>query len=158
MAKSSVTHSTFIIERNYAASAGTVFAAWSDPAQKRRWYAEGERGSVEEHQLDFRVGGGEHTKTVIGGGPFQGTSLTNDSVYLDIVPNQRIVFAYTMTLGEKRISASQATVEFLPDGKGTIMAFTEQGAFFEGADGPDMREQGWKSLLGQLEKFLAHSR
>jgi len=155
MAKSSVSHSTFIIERHYAASPDRVFAAWSDPAQKRRWYAEGERGSVEEHQLDFRVRGGEHTKTVIGGGPFKGTSLTNDSVYLDIVATERIVFAYTMTLGDKRISASQVTVEFLPDGKGTIMAFTEQGAFFEGADGPEMREQGWKSLLGQLEKFLA---
>jgi hypothetical protein len=47
-------------------------------------------------------------------------------------------------------------VEFLPNGKGTILAFTEQGAFFEGADGPEMREQGWKSLIGQLEKIFAH--
>jgi uncharacterized protein YndB with AHSA1/START domain len=156
MAKSSVNHSTFIIERNYAASPETVFAAWSDPAQKRRWYAEGERGTVEAHNLDFRVGGSEHTTTIIGGGPFKGTPLSNDSVYLDILPGQRIVFAYTMTLGDKRISASQATVEFLPDGKGTIMAFTEQGAFFEGSDGPEMREQGWKSLIGQLEKVLAN--
>jgi uncharacterized protein YndB with AHSA1/START domain len=155
MGKSSVTHSTFIIERNLAAPPEKVFAAWSDPAQKRRWYAEGERGSVEAHQLDFRVGGSEHTTSIIGGGPFKGTPLTNDSVYMDIVPNQRIVFAYTMTLGEKRISASQATVEFLRDGKGTIMAFTEQSAFFEGADGAAMREQGWTSLIGQLEKFLA---
>jgi uncharacterized protein YndB with AHSA1/START domain len=45
MSKSSVTHSTFIIERNYAASPDRVFAAWSDAVQKRRWYAEGERGS-----------------------------------------------------------------------------------------------------------------
>jgi uncharacterized protein YndB with AHSA1/START domain len=155
MTQGCVTHSTFIIERNLASSPERVFAAWSDPAQKRRWYAEGERGSVEAHQLDFRVGGSEHTTTIIGGGPFKGTALTNDSVYLDIVPNQRIVFAYTMTLGDKRISASQATVEFLADGKGTIMAFTEQSAFFEGADGAEMREQGWKSLVGQLEKFLA---
>lgn len=155
MSKGSVTHSTFIIERNYASPPEKVFAAWSDPASKRRWYAEGERGSVESHTLDFRIGGGEHTTSIIGGGPYQGTSLTNDSVYMDIVPNHRIVFAYTMILGEKRISASQATVEFLANGKGTIMAFTEQGAFFEGADGPEMREQGWKSLISQLEKFLA---
>ena len=120
-----------------------------------RAQAEGERGEVQEHTLDFRVGGREHTRTRIGGGPFQGTPLTNDSIYRDIVPNQRIVFAYTMTLGDKRISSSQATVEFLPSGNGTILAFTEQGAFFEGADGPERREQGWKSLLGQLQKFLA---
>jgi len=155
MEKSSVTHSTFLIERNLASPPEKVFAAWADPAQKRKWYAEGERGSVESHQLDFRVGGGEHTTSVIAGGPFKGTKLTNDSIYLDIVPNQRIVFAYTMTLGDYRMSASQATVEFLRDGKGTIMAFTEQSAFFENSDGPQMREQGWKSLLGQLEQFLA---
>jgi uncharacterized protein YndB with AHSA1/START domain len=128
MTQGCVTHSTFIIERNLASSPERVFAAWSDPVQKRRWYAEGERGSVEAHHLDFRVGGSEHTTTIIGGGPFKGTALTNDS---------------------------QATVEFLADGKGTIMAFTEQSAFFEGADGAEMREQGWKSLVGQLEKFLA---
>jgi uncharacterized protein YndB with AHSA1/START domain len=156
MAKSSVTHSTFIIERNYAVGPEQVFAAWADPAQKRRWFADGEHAEIEEHRLDFRVGGIEKTRRIITGGPFKGTPLTNDSVYLDIVGNERIVFAYTMTLGGKRISSSQATVEFLPNGKGTILAFTEQGAFFEGADGAEMREQGWKSLIGQLEKIFAH--
>jgi uncharacterized protein YndB with AHSA1/START domain len=155
MAKSSVTHSTFIIERNYGVPPAQVFAAWADPAQKRRWFADGEHAAVEEHQLDFRVGGIEKTRRILMGGPFKDTPLTNDSVYLDIVPNQRIVFAYTMTLGERRISSSQATVEFLANGKGTILAFTEQGAFFEGADGAQMREQGWKSLIGQLEKVFA---
>jgi uncharacterized protein YndB with AHSA1/START domain len=155
MEKHSVTHCTFVIERTFAASPERVFKTFSDPAEKRRWYAEGERGDVEEYHLDFRVGGSEHTRTVIGGGPYKGTSLTNDSIYQDIVPNQRIVFAYTMMLGDRRISSSQATVELLPNGEGTILAFTDQGAFFEGADGPEMREQGWKSLISQLEKYLA---
>jgi uncharacterized protein YndB with AHSA1/START domain len=155
MEKHSVTHCTFVIERTFAASPERVFKTFSDAAEKRRWYAEGERGEVEEYKLDFRVGGSEHTRTRIGGGPFKGTPLTNDSIYQDIVPNRRIVFAYTMMLGDKRISSSQATVELLPNGEGTILAFTDQGAFFEGADGPEMREQGWKSLIGQLEKYLA---
>ena len=157
MAKSSVTHSTFIIERNYGVPPDQVFAAWADPVQKRRWFADEDHAEVEEHKLDFRVGGVETTRRILSGGPFKGTRLTNDSVYLDIVGDQRIVFAYTMTLGEKRISSSQATVELLPNGKGTILAFTEQGAFFEGADGPEMREQGWKSLIGQLDKIFARS-
>jgi uncharacterized protein YndB with AHSA1/START domain len=154
MNQSSVTHCTFVIERHLAAPPERVFQTFSDPSEKRRWYAEGERGTVEEYALDFRVGGSEHTKTIIGGGPLQGTPLINDSLYQDIVPNKRIVFAYTMTLGDRRISASQATFEFLPNGKGTVLAFTEQSAFFEGADGPAMREQGWKTLMGQLGKFL----
>jgi hypothetical protein len=32
---------------------------------------------------------------------------------------------------------------------------THQGAYFEGADGPKMREEGWKTLLDKLPKELA---
>ena len=33
--------------------------------------------------------------------------------------------------------------------------FTHQGAFFEGADGPEMREAGWRKLLDQLATDMA---
>ena len=49
----------------------------------------------------------------------------NDTVYLDIVPNHRIVLAYTMTLGGKRISSSLSTFELLPAEKGTDLICTE---------------------------------
>ena len=35
------------------------------------------------------------------------------------------------------------------------MLFTDQAAFFEGADGAQMREQGWRSLLENLAKELS---
>jgi hypothetical protein len=59
-----------------------------------------------------------------------------------------------MTVGDKRISASLATFEFLQTENGTGLIFTHQGAFFEGADGPQMREEGWRKLLQRLEKEL----
>jgi uncharacterized protein YndB with AHSA1/START domain len=59
-----------------------------------------------------------------------------------------------MALGSKRISASLVTFEFLPTEKGTDLICTHQGAFFEGADGPQMREAGWRKLLEQLAKEL----
>jgi hypothetical protein len=55
-----------------------------------------------------------------------------------------------MTLAEKCISASLGTVELLPTASGTRLLFTHQGAFFEGADGPQMREAGWHKLLEKL--------
>jgi len=85
----------------------------------------------------------------------EGTACANDSVYLDIVTNQRVVLAYTMTVGGKRISASQATFELQAAGTGTQLIFTEQAAFFEGGDGPDMREAGWRQLLDRLGQELA---
>jgi len=38
---------------------------------------------------------------------------------------------------------------------GTDVICTHQGAFFEGADGPQMREAGWQTLLNKLTSFLA---
>ena len=101
--------------------------------------------------MDFRVGGKERTIR----SAKNGWTFIAESVYLDILPNRHIVFVYTMSVGEKRISSSQATVEFLREAEGTKLIFTEQGAYLEGADGPKMREEGWRLLLGQLADELA---
>ena len=47
-----------------------------------------------------------------------------------------------------------STFEIVPSGDGARLTFTEQGAFFEGADGPDRREKGWRALLEALGKEL----
>ncbi len=156
MKERSVIHSTFVIERSYLTTPQRVFAAFSEPAKKRRWFAEGEESEIEEFEMDFRVGGRDRTRYRFkAGSPFPGTALINDTNYQDIVPDRRIVIAYTMTLGDKCISSSQATFEFLQAESGTDLIFTEQAAFFEGADGPKIREEGWRLLLEQLATELA---
>jgi uncharacterized protein YndB with AHSA1/START domain len=152
MAERTVTHGTFVIERSYPATPERVFAAFSDPAKKRRWFAGGEEPASEEFEMDFRVGGVERKRFKVK----IGFICTNNTVYLDIVPNSRIVFAYTMSAGDNHFSSSQATVELLPTENGTNMIFTEQGAYFEGADGLQMREDGWRHLLDKLATALAH--
>ena len=83
--------------------------------------------------------------------------MGNDTIYLDIVHDQRIVIAYTMTVNDTRISVSLATMEFAPSGEGTRLVYTEQGAFFEGARAAKQRENGCRWLLEQLaEELRAH--
>jgi uncharacterized protein YndB with AHSA1/START domain len=155
MEKQSVIHSTFVIERNYPVVPERVFAAFADPTKKRRWFVEGDHHEVEEHEMDFQVGGKEKARFRFKEGtPVAGLACTNDTAYLDIVPNQRVVFASTMTLGGRCISASLGTVELLRTETGTDLIFTHQGAFFEGADGPEMREEGWRVILGKLREEL----
>lgn len=56
MSERSTKHATFVIERIYDASPARVFAAWSNPAAKVRWFAcHTEREA--KYELDFRVGG-----------------------------------------------------------------------------------------------------
>jgi uncharacterized protein YndB with AHSA1/START domain len=152
MTQRTVVHDTIVTERNYDASPNRVFAAWRDPATKREWFAEGEGWRVEEYGLDFRVGGREH-------GLFrraEGPDTRNETVYLDIVPDRRIVMAYTMAVDDAIISASLGTVEFETVGAGTRLIYTEQGAFFDGTDGPSSREHGWRALLESLAVALGN--
>ena len=144
MTERSVTHATFVVERTYDASPARVFAAWATPAAKARWFGPDEETG--EYELDFQVGGREVNR---GSGP-DGDVYTYDARYQDIVPDERIVYTYDMHRDETRISVSLATVELRAEGVGTRLTFTEQGAFLDGQDTPDLREQGTGSLLDAL--------
>jgi uncharacterized protein YndB with AHSA1/START domain len=122
-----------------------VFDAWADPTAKRRWF-----GGSPDHELDFRIGGREVNR----GGPPGGPVYAYEALYYDIVPGERIVYAYEMYMDDTRISVSVATVEFSPAGTGTRLLFTEQGAFLDGHDTPEQREHGTSGLLEKLGDTL----
>ena len=151
-----VVHSTFVIERSFPKSPKIVFVAFVDPSKMKRRFAEGRHHEVEEFNQDFRLGGELRLRYRFKEGtPFPGVAITNVGHYHEIVPDRRIVISQTMDLGEKRIAASLVTVEFVEDGQGTRLTCTHQGAFFEGADGPKMREAGWNTLLDKLVTEVA---
>jgi uncharacterized protein YndB with AHSA1/START domain len=154
MTERSVHHATFSIERTYDHTPARVFGAFADPAAKRRWFAEGDGWKIEMFDVDFRVGGFERSRFRFLDGPL----VTNDTVYQDIVPDGRIIIAYAMTVAEKPISCSLATIEFRPAGKGTKLVYTEQGAFLDKLDQVAGREHGCGELLIALEKELEGTR
>lgn len=152
---SPVVHSTFSIERTYPSPPSRVFAAFANQEIKRRWFAEGEGWEVDEFTVDFRVGGIERARFRFkGNAGVPPAPMGNDTVYMDIVPDRRIVVAYAMTMNDKRFSASLATIELTPSGDGTRLLYTEQAAFFEGADGATQREAGCRELLDKLADEL----
>jgi uncharacterized protein YndB with AHSA1/START domain len=153
----STAHGSFVVERRYGAAPKRVFAAWADPVAKRAWFAEGEGWEIQKFELDFREGGGETSKFRFLGGQEtfgEDTWFGNDTVFNEIVPNERILYTYSMDRNGVRFSVSIASVELKPDGAGTRLILTEHGAFFEDADGVKMREAGWGELLGKLNDYL----
>jgi len=139
-----VKHGTFVVERTYAASPEKVYRAWADPIAKAKWFSKPEI-------FDFRVGGREYSE----GGPPGGAIFVFDAVYQELVPEQRIVYTYTMDSEGIRISVSITTVELIEVEGGTKLIFTEQGAFFDGHDTPEIREHGTNIMLDTLGKVVA---
>ena len=148
---------TFTLERTFAAPLARVFRAFSDPREKKLWFAEGAQHEIEQYDMQFEVGGREQARYRFKPGtPFAGVALESDGYILDIVPQHRIVAAATMAMGERRFSASLHTFEFFSDGSGaTRLLFTHQAMYGDGADGPQLRRAGWQQLLDQLHAALA---
>jgi uncharacterized protein YndB with AHSA1/START domain len=153
MTKRSVTHASFTIERVYPVPPARVFAAFADPALKKRWFGGPPEWGPDTGTMDFRVGGRETSS----GGPPGGAVHHMEALYWDIVPDERIVWTYDMKLDDTRISVSLNTVELRAEGKGTRMTFTEAGAYLDDFDKPGVRQEGTEWLLDQLGKSLEAS-
>lgn len=151
MTKRTVERGTFTIERVYDAPPARVFEAFADPAVKRRWFIDGEGWHTDSYETDFKSGGYERSKFRFGDGP----PIENNTTYLDIVENERIIFAYDMVIDGKRISASFVTIEFFAEKEGTRLAFSENDAFLDGLDDAKSREAGTRELLDNLGRELA---
>jgi uncharacterized protein YndB with AHSA1/START domain len=151
-----VVHATCVVERSFSKPAGLVFAALSDPNKVRQWMGDSEYSEVMEFACEFREGGKQVVKYKMAPGtPIAGVVIANEGRFLQIVMGERIVTASTMKRDGQIFSASQVTFELVPTEKGTDLIVTHQGAFFEGADGPEMREQGWNALMDKLVEVVS---
>jgi uncharacterized protein YndB with AHSA1/START domain len=149
----SVVHDSFTIERTYPASTERVFAAWSTPEAKAQWF--GNEEGLEpagERVFDFRPGGRERLSAKAAGRVYD-----FDSVFHDIVENERIVWAYEMSVDGRRMSVSIGTVELVPVPGGTRLILTEQGAFLDGLDTNAARREGNEQFLEHLAQYLARA-
>lgn len=146
----SVEHTTFTIERAFPVDPPRVFAAWSNEGAKRRWASCHDDAFAVEYRLDFRMGGSEVNRAIGADGPEHGY----EAWFLDIVPDERIVYAFNMAFRGMWQSSSLATVLFLPPVTGTTMRFTEQVAALDGYD-PRPRMSGTGEGFERLAAFLA---
>jgi uncharacterized protein YndB with AHSA1/START domain len=119
-----------------------VFAAWADPAAKRRWFAGPDAG----YSLDFRVGGLE----IVCSHDADGARLTFESRYQDILDGERIAYTSTLSVGDALATASITTVELRATATGTALLLTESAAFFDGREQPHWREHGTAAWLDAL--------
>jgi uncharacterized protein YndB with AHSA1/START domain len=143
MSERSVVHATFTLERTYPVPPTRVFQAWAEPQIKARWFA----GNPADYELDFRSGGIERNRVL-----HDGTVITWESLYREIVTDERIVYTSVLSQDETVATVSLATVEIVPDRLGTRLVLVEAGAYLDGREQPSWREEGtgdWLDALGR---------
>lgn len=138
---------TVSISRTIAASPATLYAAWTEPDQMRRWYATvvdadvrvGGRYRIELHEADGSING------------FVGE-------YLTLEPHSRIAFTFThhSQTPADQISDETVTVTFREVAPGrTEVTITNSwtGPEFEPSYYDTLRE-GWEEWISRLEKIF----
>lgn len=147
-----VVHGTFRLERLFETPVERVWAALTTPEAKAGWFSgPPDRWELLERRMDVRPGGEE----VLVGRWEGGVISRFEARYFDVAPPTRLVFAYAMMLGEKKVSVSLATWELARETEATRLTLTEQGAFLDGYDDAGARETGSGFLLDALAASLA---
>ena len=150
MTKRSVVHASFTITRHWKASPERVFQAFANQEKKDAWFGGGSDWTPVGRSFDFREGGKEHAA----GRWKTGMVSKFDCIYLDIVPNERIIYSYVMHLDDRKISVSQAAIELTPDNGGTKLTLTEYGDYLDGYHDAGSREHGTNYLMDALGKSV----
>jgi uncharacterized protein YndB with AHSA1/START domain len=153
MTQHSIAHGAFHIERTYPdVTPRRVFDAFATESGKAAWFvAQSDKWTLLEREFDFRPGGRERLKSRWQSGL---VSLF-DAIYFDIVPGERIVYAYDLWHEDRKLSVSLATLEFHAADGGTKFKLCEQGAFLDGYDDAGAREHGTNELMDRMEATLS---
>lgn len=139
----SVQHATIVLERVVEAPAPRAYAAWIHP--------EGWDAPCELHEP--RVGGRKlQTFSPTGEQKFR-----EEGRYEDLVPDQRVVYAYSIFRDDVRITVSLQTLEFSPQGARTRLLLTEQLTVLDGGDRAAARERGNAEWLDRFAAALKRS-
>ena len=124
----------------------TVYAAWTEPEQLRRWFAPDD-AVVARAIAEVRVGG----KFLIEMRGEDGAKWATQGLYREVVPNRRLVHTWCWEGSDEE---SLVTVEFEPGRSGTTR-LTVTHSRFASSEARQNHELGWNGCLAKLEAMFA---
>lgn len=129
----------------------SVYRCWTDPELLPQWFCPAPWG-VSRADLDVRAGG---ACNVTLRSP-EGEEFPNNGIYLEVVPNEKLVFtdAYTRAWvpSEKPFMTAIVTFEEAPDGKTRYVARARHWSAEDRKAHEEMGfHEGWGKVAEQLE-------
>lgn len=132
------------LEREFEAPVETLFRVWTEQELVSRWW--GPEGFTTQHcSVDARVGG---TYRVSMRSP-NGTDHTNIGEFLEVVPNERLVFTYAWEDEDGQPKhPMMVSVHFESLGQRSRVQVAHSG--LENEVARDSHGEGWESTLNRL--------
>jgi len=155
MMSSGTARHELVLMREIDAPREKIFRAWTDPELLKQWFCPKPWG-VSLAELDVRTGG---SSVIVMNGP-NGEVVDNRGVYLEVVPNEKIVFTDAFKTAwvpsEKPFMTGIVLLEPLGDGKTKYTAiarhWTEEDKKTHEAMG---FHEGWGAATDQLAALVA---
>ena len=144
-----------VLMREFDAPREKLYKAWTDPELLKQWFCPKPWG-VSHAQLDLRPGG---SSVIVMAGP-NGEVVENKGVYLDVVPNEKLVFtdAYTSAWvpSEKPFMTAIVLFEDIGDGRTKYTAIARHWTAEDKKAHEDMGfHEGWGMAADQLAALVA---
>jgi uncharacterized protein YndB with AHSA1/START domain len=138
-----------VVTRTFDAPARLVFEAWTNPKLFKQWWVPRSMGmTLRSCELDVRTGG--KYRLVFGDDPANPIAFFGK--YLDVVPNQRIVW----TNEESGADGSVTTVTFEENNGKTTLVMSELYPTKEALDAAGTgAQEAMNETFGQLDELLA---
>jgi len=137
-----------VVTRTFDAPAHLVFEAWTKPELFTQWWVPRSMGmTLRSCELDVRTGG--KYRLVFGDDPANPMAFFGK--YLDVVPNQRIVW----TNEESGADGSVTTVTFEEKNGKTTLVLSELYPTKEALDAGIGAQEAMNETFGQLDELLA---
>ena len=138
-----------VVTRTFDAPAHLVFEAWTNPELLKQWWVPRSMGmTLRSCELDVRTGG--KYRLVFGDDPANPIAFFGK--YLDVVPNQRIVW----TNEESGADGSVTTVTFEEKNGVTTLVMSELYPTKEALDAAGTgAQEAMNETFGQLDELLA---
>ncbi len=146
MAVQSASKPSLTLKRRLKAAPAKVFSAWTEPEKIKRWFGPG-AVQCTHAEFDLRVGG----RYMIAATSPDGEKHQVGGTIREVVANEKLVYTWAWHSTPER--ESLVTVEFKPDGDGTLLTLRHQR--FVDEEARDRHQHGWNGALEKLDKFLA---